>query len=388
MKTQKTTGLLLALLLMAAGCRSSKEEVRVFDRKYLEVIRDARKEAFFFLARTSTPGSSIAVSVKGKTIWSEGFGMASTDLEVPATRYTKFRIGQVTQVLTALCYQQMVENGILHPDSAVQTYLPGFPEKREPLLLHHLAEHTSGIRPPTDAELFAKGYNVSLEKGLEIFSGDTLLFSPGMYQHASHYGYNLLGAAMEKAAGVSFPKVMKSWVTDTLGLEQTVHDNPFITIQNRSNFYDYNLVAQVIHAPTLDLRSRMPADGYLSTTEDLLKLGNALLMAPHPTKSVKEKMFTLPEVTGEYPPVWANGFLFVKEKNGNTLFVSRGMSTTSGAMLILEPEAGIVLAWLANLSDSGEEFPGLKIMNMFRDFTAGRYNRDETPGQEERKQLP
>ena len=33
----------------------------------------------------------------------------------------------------------------------------------------------------------------------------------------------------------------------------------------------------------------------------------------------------------------------------------------------------MVLGWMTNLSDEGEELPGLKIANMFRDFLAGKY---------------
>ncbi len=70
------------LLLLSAGCRKKGEPDRVFDRKYLKVIKDAREEAFFYLARNFVPGSSIALSIDGKLVWSEGMGQSSTDLEV------------------------------------------------------------------------------------------------------------------------------------------------------------------------------------------------------------------------------------------------------------------------------------------------------------------
>ncbi len=388
MKKWVFISILPVILISSAGCRRQNRDLIYYNRAYLNVIKDAREEAFFFLARNFVPGSSIALSVDGKLVWSEGMGQASTDLEVPATRSTKYRIGQVTQVLTSLCYHQMAEAGILNPDSSVRKYVPRFPEKNYPLLLHHLADQTSGIRPATEIELFRSGFNISLEEGLQLFYGDTLLFPPGMYQYPSHFNYNLLGAVMEGVAGESFPKVIKRWVTDTLGMDQTVHDSPFITIKNRSNFYDLNLVAQVIHAPTTDLRSRMPSDGYLSTAEDLIILGNALLSSPELSESVKQKMFTLPDIRGEYPPRWGNGFLFLDDEGERKIYLSRGMTKGSGAMLIIDPETRIVLAWLINLNDSGEELPGLKIFNMFRDFKAGRYKKGETPGRYARKQLP
>ncbi len=269
----------------------------------------------------------------------------------------------------------MAEAGMLDPKAEVRKYLPEFPEKNHPLMLQHLADHTSGIRQPTNEERYQRGLNMTLEKGIELFSQDTLLFPPGRYQFSTNFGFNLLGSVMEKASGKNFSEVITHWVTDTLGLEQTVPDNPLVTIRGRSAFYDRNLVAQTIHAVTLDLRHRMPSEGYLSTAEDLVSLGNALLDSPALSDSVRHRMLTAPLVNNESRGNLGNGLLFLVDRQEKPFYAARGNIIGSGALLLIYPEEKMVLGWMTNLSDEGEELPGLKIANMFRDFLAGNYGK-------------
>jgi CubicO group peptidase (beta-lactamase class C family) len=369
------TKVLALLILVLAGCQQKEEPLRIFDRKYLKVIRDARQEAYFYQVRNFMPGSSVAVSIDGRLVWSEGFGQASAELEVPATRHTKYRMGQITQVITALAYYRMVEEGLVNPDDDIRKLLPAFPEKKYTLKLQNLVDQTSGIRPPSTEELFWRGLNVPMEQALENFWNDTLLFQPGMYQYPTLYSYNLLGTALTKAAGKNFSLLVSEWVTDTLDMKNTVPDNPLVTVKGRSDFFDRNLVAQTINAVTLDLRYRLPSDGYLSTAEDLVKLGNALLSSPLLSDSVRHRMLTPPLINNEMKANQGNGLLFFKDAEGKLIYASKGNVTGSGALLLIFPDEKMVVACMSNLSDEGEELPGLKIADMFRDFLTGNYGK-------------
>ena len=369
----------LVLFLVLAGCQPNREPQRIIDGKFKKVIGEARREVYFYMVRNFMPGSSIAVSIDGKLVWSEGFGQASQDLEVKATRHTRYRMGQITQALTALAYHRMVEEGVVSPTDDIRKYLPGFPEKKYPVLLQNLVEQTSGIRQPTEQELLWRGLNVTMEQALENFWSDTLLFQPGLYQFPTLYSYNLLGTALAKAAEKSFPEVISSWVTDTLGLTQTVPDNPLISVKGRSDFFDRNIVAQTINAVTLDLRYRHPSDGYLSTAEDLVKLGNALLSSPILSDSVKHRMLTSPLINGEHKANWGNGLLFFQDMDGKIIYAGKGNVLGSGALLLLFPDEKIVVACMSNLGDEGEELPGLKIAGLFSDFLSGKRQQEVAP---------
>ncbi len=373
------------IVLLFLGCNNKKEPIRIVDKAYLDVIKESRREVIFYMTRSFMPGSSLAVSIKGKLVYSEGFGQASSDLEVPATRLTKYRIGGISQVLTSLTYYKMVETGKLDPDSSVQHYFPEFTEKKYPLRIQTLVDNTSGIRTPTEEELNWRGLNAGIRRGIEIFKNDSLLFPPGAYHYPTPYSFNLLGALMEEVTGDPFSKIIKKWVTDTLEMMNTVPDNPLATIKNRTNFYDRDFIAQVVHAPFRDLRHGLPSEGFLSTAEDILKLGNALLYGTNMSEKVREQMLTQPKV-GQITLQSGNGLLFLETYASEKFFAAKGNVTGGGAVLIIFPEEEVVLAWLANLDDSLDELPALTVANNFKDFLKGEFKTKEQKLKEREEQ--
>lgn len=384
--TRLLASILISSLIIIAGCTGKKEPVRVIDNSFKEVIKETRRDALFYMVRSFTPGSSLAVSVKGNLVYSEGFGHASTDLEVPATRETRYRIGGITQVLTALAYYKLIDEGKIAPDDMVWKHLPEFPEKKFPLKLQNLVDHTSGIRLPTDEELSWRGINTSLRKGIENFSNDSLLYPPGSFQYPTIFNYNLLGAVLEEVTQEPFSKLIRELVTDTLQMSQTLPDNPLITIKNRTNFYDRDMVAQVVNATFRDFRWRIPSEGYLSTAEDLVKLGNALLYGTNLQNDIRDKMLSAPETNEGKKQQSGNGIFFLQTLDGRPFFAAKGNVTGGGSMLIIYPEDEIVVAWAANLDDGLDELPGLNVANNFRDFINGTFKTREEKQKEAAKE--
>jgi len=95
---------------------------------------------------THIPGVQVAVALKGKLVWSEGFGYADAERKKPVTRETQFRIGSVSKPLTATAVALLYEQGKLDLDAPVQRYVPSFPDKGYPITTRLLAGHLAGIR--------------------------------------------------------------------------------------------------------------------------------------------------------------------------------------------------------------------------------------------------
>ena len=355
---------LLIILFSLSNCKKNKTDV-LYDKRYVKEIKAARKDAAFYLARNYVPGGNFAVAKEGKIIYSEGIGLASEDLEVPVTRNTKFRIGQVSELFTNLIYQKMVENGTLHSDSTVQFYYPDFPEKQFRLPVHHLVDHTSGIREPRGEESDWRGLNVTMQAGIENFKADSLEFPPGMYLVPNMYNYNLLGAIMEKVTEKKFNTILKEYVTDTLNLEHTLIDNPFTFIKGRSDFYDHNFVAQVVHATTRDMRFRAPSEGLLSNAEDLVKFGNALLYSDYFSEAIKARLFEPVILYNDIPSNMANGWILMEDREGRKIYGRSGTVTGGGAALLVYPEEELVVACAVNLGAFSDDYPVFTIAQHF-----------------------
>src|SRR5262245_23917166 len=152
------------------------------------------------MSKDVVAGVSVAVGKGGKLVWSDGYGMADVENNVPATAQTMYRTASISKWLTATAALRLVEDGKLDLDAPVQRYCPQYPEKQWPLTPRHLLSHIGGVRhyyganrenPSTDEERRkldearqreAAGQVIrytDVIKPLDTFKDDPLLFQPG-----------------------------------------------------------------------------------------------------------------------------------------------------------------------------------------------------------------
>lgn len=357
---------LLVVFFSSTQCKKNNSDI-LYNRSYTDEIKVAREKIVFFLRTNFVPGGTFAIAKEGDIIYSEGMGLASKDLEVPVTRNTKFRIGELSELFTNLIYHRMVKEGLLHPDSTIQNYYPAFPEKQYSLPLHHFVQQTSGLRAPNINERDQAALNVSLQRGIETFINDSLAARPGWYQIPNMFNYNLLGATMEKVTEKSFSKLLKEYVTDTLQLTNTVVDNPFITIKDRTSFYDHNYISQVINATSKDLRFRAPSQGILSNAEDLVKYGNAMLYSDYFKEIINDKFFESIPLYNNIPSQMANGWMLLNDNSGRTIYGKTGTVTGGTAAILVYPELKLVVAAAVNLTELTNQLPVFDLAEPFLD---------------------
>ncbi len=358
--------LLFMVLFIANSCTKSRNQQHIYyDRTYKTQIEKAHQEMGYFLSANFIPGGSIAVMKNGKLIYSEGLGTASKDLDVFVKRDTKFRIGSISEIFTALIFRQMEEQGLISSDSSIQHYYPGFPEKESKLEVSHLVQHTSGIRVENYEEESWRALNVSLQKGVERVMNDPLIFTPGDEQMESMWNYNLLGALMEKTTNKRYHELLKEYLTDTLNLTHTSVDHPLMVIKGRTNFYDHNIISQVVNATTTDLRYRAPSSGLLSSSEDLAKLGSLLITSDYFSDNFREKLFEKFNLNNGIPATITNGWYTLNDEQGNTMYGRIGSIKGGSAALFIYPDEELVVACCTNLTDSTNDLPILKIANYF-----------------------
>jgi CubicO group peptidase (beta-lactamase class C family) len=198
------------------------------------------------------PGVQIAVAIDGTLVWSEGFGYADAARRRPVTRETQFRVGSVAKPLTAAAVALLYEQGKLDLDTPIQRYVPTFPEKGYPITTRQLAGHLAGIRHYRDREFFQNRHFATVRDGLAIFQDDSLLFPPGTRFSYSSYGWNLVSAVVEGAAGEDFLSYISAHVFRPLGLAHTAPDRADSVIPDRTQFYDADSTGAYHVAPQVD----------------------------------------------------------------------------------------------------------------------------------------
>lgn len=362
--------LLLVILFSSTQCKKNNSDF-LYNRSYTDEIKGAREKIVFFLRTNFVPGGTFAIAKEGEIIYSEGIGLASKDLEVPITRNTKFRIGELSELFTNLIYHRMVKEGLLHSDSTIQHYYPAFPEKQYPLPLRHFVQQTSGLRTPNINERDQTALNVSLQRGIELFRTDSLAAKPGWYQISNMFNYNLLGTAMEKVSEKRFNILLKEYVTDTLHLSNTLVDNPFATIKGRTNFYDHNYISQVINATSKDLRFSAPSQGILSNAEDLVKYGNAMLYSDYFTEIINDDFFESIPLYNNIPSQMTNGWMLLTDTSGRTIYGKSGTVTGGTAAILVYPDEKLVVAAAVNLTGLTNQMPVFEMAEPFLEEPEG-----------------
>ena len=330
-------------------------------------IEHAHVIAKEWLAR-GIPGFALAVGIDGVIVYSEGFGYADLEQRVPAWATTKFRIGSVSKPLTSAGLMLLVEKGKLDLDAPIQKYVPSFPDKGAVITPRMLAGHLGGIRHYKEAEPDSQKHYETVVEGLERFQNDPLVVPPGTKFSYSSYGYNLLSAAMEAAASENFIAYEQDHVFTPLGLRSTVADQPAEIIAERARFYSPAKGKQAQNAPYVDNSYKWAGGGFLSSAEDLVRFGSALLQ-PGFLKAESLKLLFTPQKTKDGQETkYGMGWFIGKAKSGQRIYEHSGGSVGGSSELIIYPESHLVVAFICNFSGSDDGWKGEEVQSLGEAF--------------------
>ncbi len=359
----------LCLLFLISYCnvglgQSIDESQRVFiDKDYARVIEKAGDSIVKMMRKKSVPGLSVAVSIKGKTIWAQGFGYADLENEVPVRINTKFRIGSVSKTITAVAMGKLLDAGKINLDSSVSKYVSYWPEKKYPITIGQVGSHVAGIRHYNGYEFSStKRYN-SVEESIDIFKNDSLKAIPGSMHIYSSYGYNLLSAAIEGASGKPFLEFLQTEIFDPVKMINTTADHNDSIISNRTRFYTLIKNKTLVHAPYADNSNKWAGGGMLGTPYDLLKLGNALLRNKILSDKSRIALWTPYKLTSGKENIYGIGFRIEKDKAGRIHMSHGGTSLGGRTYFIIYPKEELVFAITYNLLPAG--YNEIEFSNIF-----------------------
>ena len=143
-------GLWLYMTAIASPLHSSLADVRSVPGaalpRWVDPIDQGRQMVRAHLVQRNLPGLSVAVGVGGDLVWAEGFGWSDLENRLPVSPNHRFRIGTASVALTSAAVGLLVDEGRLHVDEEIQTAVPEFPKKQQPVTLRQLMAHVSGVR--------------------------------------------------------------------------------------------------------------------------------------------------------------------------------------------------------------------------------------------------
>ena len=221
---------------------------------------------------------------EGKPIFKKAYGMADRERNISNQVNTKFCIGSMGKMFTAVAIAQLVEQGKLSYDDLIGKYLGAdwiLSEVGEKVKISHLLSHTSGIAEFLDDEFYKSeaGTYRPLEDRKPIVKEKSLTFEPGTRWAYCNIGFILLAAIIEKVTGRNISDYLKEHIFDPADMDNTFDSYRNKTLSNVALGYDkVREEGKAIWRKTgfFGKNDGTPSGGGYSTVDDLLKFAEAL----------------------------------------------------------------------------------------------------------------
>lgn len=167
---------------------------------------------------TGVPGVGIALSVRGDRSTAYR-GYLASGAELPVSSLSRFQLGCITKVLTALVSAELVLAGKLEPESPIGRYLPELAgtEKGQSIAVWHALSHTSGYQGLALGEPKV-AYAYSFRDFVAHLTACPQLFQPGTVFSYVHSEYVLLGEICERITGRQIRDLYREMIFEPLKL--------------------------------------------------------------------------------------------------------------------------------------------------------------------------
>jgi CubicO group peptidase (beta-lactamase class C family) len=247
-------------------------------------------------AATSSFTGSVLVSRDGRVLFARGYGHANEEFAVPNTTDTKFRLGSITKQFTAASILLLQERGKLSVSDPICKFLTNCPTAWEPITVHHLLTHTSGIPSYTDVKSPEEFRQLSLMTVtpagfVETFKSKPLEFAAGQRFKYDNSGYFLLGYLIELVSGQSYEAFLKENIFGPLKMTHSGYDSHDRILRKRATGYS-NRNGIRINSDYLDMTVPYAAGSLYSTVDDLMTWTEALFSGKLLTAKLLEAMLT------------------------------------------------------------------------------------------------
>jgi CubicO group peptidase (beta-lactamase class C family) len=342
------TGLALALAAAPAVAGTPAPPSRPAAPLATHARAIARSRELLDQALQLYPGTAVAVAVGDRIVWSTAFGYADVDRLKAVSPATQFRIYEAAMPLTATVLARLAQDGRVDLDAPVHRYLPELPDSGATVTLRDLASQTAGVRDFGDDEEIPSPCSGARD-AVRTITGRVFVRPPGLGINVSRYGYLLLTAALEAASGRRFEDLLADTVGGPAGMTSTMMDDPRRFLPGRTQFYERGFLGLLKAARIVDTSCLSGAGGLVSTTEDLVRFGAALLRGELVRGEMLEAMLTPRRTRGGQSTGYGLGWHVETDARGRPFAWHGGRGVGGRAAIVIVPHVRLVTVMLSNI---------------------------------------
>lgn len=215
MKLRILLPVLIFSLFSRIGSAQKSSPPSSFDADLLDAYFDS-------LAHHDRAMGSLAIHRGGELVYARAIGFADADRQRPATLESVYQVGSITKTFTSVIVHALAAAGKLDLDDPLAKYYPSLPNA-EDITLEMMLRHRSGLANYTSAIDFPMWASTpqSPEWLVQRIAAMDSAFAPDEKSDYSNSNYLLLGYIAERASGRSYAELLKTYVTEPLGLDHT-----------------------------------------------------------------------------------------------------------------------------------------------------------------------
>lgn len=306
------------------------------------------------LAGADLYAGTLLVARGDRVLHERAYGLASREYGVPNRPDTRYNLGSINKMFTAVAILRLVESGRLSLQDPVEKHLPGVldPEIAGKVRIEHLLTHTSGLGDflftPEMMPLNRADFR-SVADYLPHLANDRLAFEPGSRWGYSNTGFLVLGAILERVTGEEYQAHVRRTIFQPLGMSNTESYARDAVVEGLAS--NYELTARSggrgWRNVTYDIPVRgTPAGGGYSTARDLYTFMHALLGNRLLSPEMTDAMLTPKPALGST----AYGYgIQLLSPSGNIIGHTGGGPGVADFVAVHRPSGTIIVA-LSNLA--------------------------------------
>jgi CubicO group peptidase (beta-lactamase class C family) len=326
-----------------------------------ETDREAKEAFDGYVTRLCDRGlfsGAVKVVRSGTLLYEHACGIASRAWGIPNRLDTKFNLGSMNKMFTAVSIAQLVDAGKLSYDDTLAKAWPEYPNRAvaEKITIRQLLSHTSGLGDyfTDEYERTSKERLRAIKDYLPLFVDKPLLFEPGTKSRYSNAGFMVLGGVVQRVSGQDYFDYVRAHVYAPAGMKDTDayeldHDPQNLAIGYTPDRDDPNeplVPGKLRNNLYMHVVKGGPAGGGFSTVGDLIAFGDALL---HGKLLPSAQVATLTTTHGApEPKSYGYGFA-LRSIDGQREFGHSGGFPGINSELALFPDSGLYIAAMGNL---------------------------------------
>lgn len=338
-----------ALVLAGTPVASATARGAVDSPALSSAIAAIAPQARDLMAATGVPGVAVAVVHDGKTVYSEGFGVADLRTAQPVNADTVFQIASVSKPVGATVIAKQVSDGVVSWNSPVTRSLPRFALK-DPWVTAHLTiadlySHRSGLPDHAGDDLEYLGFNRT-----QILNRLRYLPLAPFRAHYAYTNYGIMAGALATAVASKreWSRLSEDAVYSPLGMNRTTSSyEEYISFPNHAVGHERVNGAWRVTPEQFNDDAATAAGGVASTVNDMAKweamvLGGGSVNGTQIIKSsvLRQALFPhnlstpLPPSVNQPPGQYGYGFGIAANGLGHTVISHSGAFAQGAASFV------------------------------------------------------